>query len=107
MFRFVAAAAALSCAMFASPALAKEEFVQVKGTVSHAGLDLNNPAGAAEFDRRVARTARFICRRGVPTELQYGRLVNECRASVKASGREQLAELHAKLGAGSGAAAGE
>ena len=107
MVRSVAAAAALCCAAFASPALAVEEYVQVKGNVSYAGLDLNNPAGAAEFDKRVARTARHICRRGVPKELQYGRLVNECRASVKASGRDQLAGLRGKLETGAGSAPGE
>ena len=101
MVRSVAVAAARCCAAFASPALAVQEYDEVKGNVSYAGLDLSDPSDVAEFDRRVARTARYICRRGVPKELQYGRLVNDCRASVAASGKQQLASLTQK-GVGQG-----
>ena len=96
MVRSIALAVALSCAAFASPALAGDELVQVQGKVSYAGLDLSNPSGAAEFDKRVASEARRICRRGVPKEFQYGRVVNDCRASVMANGRKQLAILMEK-----------
>jgi UrcA family protein len=89
----IAAAVVLASVALAGPASANEEFVHVQGRVSYAGLDLHDPLGAAEFDKRVAKTARHICRRGVPKELQYGRVVNECRASVMASGRRQLAGL--------------
>ena len=107
MVRSIAAAVALSCAAFASPAFAVEETVEVKGRVSYAGLDLANPSDGAEFDKRVAQTARFICRRGVPKELRYGRLVNDCRSSVAASGRQELAALREKHRAGMGVASGE
>ena len=101
MVRSIAAAVALSCAAFASPAFAVEETVEVKGRVSYAGLDLANPSDGAEFDKRVARTARHMCRRGLPKELRYGRLVNDCRASVIASGKQELASLTQK-GVGQG-----
>ena len=96
MVRTIAMAVALSCAASASPALAGQEYDEVKGNVSYAGLDLGNASDVAEFDRRVANTARTICRRGVPRELQHGRLVNDCRASVVASGKQQLASLTQK-----------
>lgn len=93
MVRTVALAVALSCAAFASPALANDDFVNVQGRVSYAGLNFDNPSDLAEFDKRVARTAKQICRRGVPKDLQYSRLVNNCRESVRASGKQQLAAL--------------
>lgn len=97
MVRSIAAAVALVCAASASPALAAtgDDYIKVQGRVSYAGLDLNDPSSTAEFDQRVAREARHICRRGVPKELRYGRLVNDCRASVMASGKQQLASLRA------------
>ena len=93
MYGSIAAAVALACASLASPALANDEFVSVEGRVSRAGLNLADPSGAAEFNRRVARAARYICRRGLPKAYHYGRVVNECRASVMANGRQQLTDL--------------
>lgn len=109
MVRSIAAAVALACAASASPALAvaDDEFVKVEGRVSYAGLNLNDSSGAAEFNHRVAEQARHICRRGVPKEFRYGRLVNDCRASVMASGKQQLASLRARDGAASVKALGE
>ena len=100
MVRSIAAAVALGCAMCAGPALANDDFVHVQGRVSYAGLNFDNPSDLAEFDQRVARTAKQICRRGVPKDLQYSRLVNNCRASVMASGKQQLAVLTQSLGQG-------
>ena len=100
MYRSIAAAVALGCAALAVPAHAKEEIVRVQGQVSRAGLDLSAPSDAAEFNRRVARAARHICRRGVPKDYQYGRVVNECRASVMDNGRQLLTSLVEKGQAG-------
>ena len=107
MIRPIALAVALSCAAFASPAIASDEPVQVQGKVSYVGLDLDDPSGAVEFDKRVAREARRICRRGVPSEFQYGRVVNDCRASVMADGQHQFASLLEKNGADRRMAAGD
>lgn len=107
MVRHIAFAVALGCAVTAGPCYANEDFVEVKGRVSYAGLDLDQPSDIVEFNKRVARTAETICRKDVPRDLHYSPLVKECRASVVASGRQRLAELRDLPASASGINVGE
>lgn len=55
MNRFAAASAALAVAVLSAGAAAADS------RIVYGDLDLASPAGAAQFDRRVDRTARSVC----------------------------------------------
>jgi UrcA family protein len=54
-------AAVAACVTLSVPVRADSHEVTVKIPVSAAGLDLNQPAGAAELYRRLRRAARIAC----------------------------------------------
>ena len=56
--------AAAACAIILGPAHAKDHEVTVKISVSAAGLDLSQPAGAQKFYWRLKRAAWVACAHG-------------------------------------------
>ena len=75
---------------------AKEALVRVEGRVSYSDLDLNHPAGVAEAEQRIDRTARLICTRGVDRDLHYSPDVQACREGAASTAKAKLAQLLAE-----------
>jgi UrcA family protein len=61
---FICIAALAACAVLAGPVQAGDHEVTVNISVSTAGLDLSQPAGAHEVYRRIQRGARTACTGG-------------------------------------------
>src|ERR1700681_2266947 len=59
-----------ACGVLSAPVQAKSQEVTVKITVSTAGLDLNQPAGAREAYARLQRAAGIACTHGMRVDLQ-------------------------------------
>jgi UrcA family protein len=67
---FVCIAAVAACAVLSSPVQAKDHEVEVKISVSAAGLDLSQPAGARELYGRLQKAATIVCGNGNRVDLQ-------------------------------------
>jgi UrcA family protein len=63
-------AAAAACALLAGAAQADDRDVTIAITVSTAGLDLSQPAGAREAYRRIEHAAYIACTRGNRLDLE-------------------------------------
>jgi UrcA family protein len=67
---FICIAAVAACAVLAGPVQADDHEVTVNISVSTAGLDLSQPAGAREAYRRIQRGARIACTGGNRVDLE-------------------------------------
>jgi UrcA family protein len=67
-FTYVATLAA--CALLSGPIQCKERIVTLKVSVSTAGLDVRQPAGARELYSRLRHAANVVCGNGVRVGLQ-------------------------------------
>jgi UrcA family protein len=65
----VLGAAIVACALFAGSVAAKDQEFTVAYRVSTQGLDLNQPAGAREFYRRLKHAAEVVCTHGMRVDL--------------------------------------
>ena len=72
MIRFAAVSAAVAVAVLSASAAAASDY-----RVAFGDLDLGSPAGASQFDRRLARAARSACATGSRTAEA------ECRAAFR------------------------
>ena len=61
---FICIALLAACGVLSAPVQAKSHEVTVKITVSTAGLDLSQPAGAREAYARLQKAARVVCTDG-------------------------------------------
>jgi len=88
------AAATLSLAVSASPALAGPDDLPTQ-TISTAGLDLNTPEGQRMLDQRIERAARSVCQvDDVPTGSRIRSMAaRECLAKARASAQRQMASI--------------
>ncbi len=77
-FICIAAAAAAACAALSGPVHAKDHEVTVKISVSTAGLDLTQPAGAREVYRRLRLAALTACGDGGRVGLEPVASVHGC-----------------------------
>ena len=93
MVRSIVSMMAVALVLAGTPAAAHDGYVKVEGRVSYAGLDFSNPSDIKKFKKRLISQARLICRQGVSLELQFSPEVDECRSSVVASGKRELARL--------------
>jgi UrcA family protein len=59
-----------ACALLSGPLQAEEPFVTVKASVSFAGLDVGQPAGARALYVRVRHAAIEVCGRGMRVGLR-------------------------------------
>lgn len=84
MIKFLTAAV-LAAVAVAAPAFADPAASSVK--VSYTGLDLVNPAGRAEFDRRIARAVTQVC--NVDNSLEMRAEVQHCRTAAFTSAKAQ------------------
>ena len=69
-FTCLAAAAAAACTILAGPVQANDHEVTVNISVSTAGLDLSQPAGAQKFYWRLEHAARVACTHGYRVDLE-------------------------------------
>lgn len=67
---FICIALLGACAVLSAPVQAQSHEITVKITVSTAGLDLSQPAGALEAYARLQRAARIACTSGMRVDLQ-------------------------------------
>ena len=58
-----------ACALFLGPTQAKAKEVTVAFSVSAAGLDVSQPAGARELYRGLQNAARIVCTNGMRVDL--------------------------------------
>jgi UrcA family protein len=71
-------AAAAACALLAGPIQAGEETVTIKQSVSSAGIDPSQPAGARELYSRVQTAAHIVCGRGNRVGLRPVANIEKC-----------------------------
>ena len=100
MIRKSTASALLFASFLTTAALAEEpsressalpRVVAVSASIEFDDLDLQSPAGIAEFQRRAARTAREMCRPdAVPAGPGRGRVDGHCYRQAMASARAQI-----------------
>ena len=93
MIRTVVSAAALACAIAASPVLANEPMAKVQGRVAYRDLDLSNPDHLAKLNQRIEEKARDLCIQGIDKGWRGSPEVEACEASVIASGQKRIAAL--------------
>ena len=67
---FICIALLAACGVLSAPVQAKSHEVTVKITVSTAGLDLSQPAGAREVYARLQKAAGIACTHGMRVDLQ-------------------------------------
>ncbi len=67
---FICIALLAACGVLSAPIQAKSHEVTVKITVSTAGLDLSQPAGAREAYARLQKAAGIACTHGMRVDLQ-------------------------------------
>ena len=67
---FICIALVAACAVLSAPVQAKSHEVTVKITVSAAGLDLSQPAGAREAYARLQKAADIACTHGMRVDLE-------------------------------------
>lgn len=67
---FICIALLAACAVLSAPVQAKSHEVTVTITVSTAGLDLSQPAGAREAYARLQKAAGIACSHGMRVDLQ-------------------------------------
>jgi len=75
---FICIAAVAACAALSGPVHAKDHEVTVKISVSTAGLDLTQPAGAREVYRRLRLAALTACGDGGRVDLEPVASVHGC-----------------------------
>lgn len=75
---FICIAAVVVCAALSGPVHAKDHEVTVKISVSTAGLDLTQPAGAREVYRRLRLAALTACGDGGRVDLEPVASVHGC-----------------------------
>ena len=71
-------AASAACAVLSAPVQAKSHEVTVKITVSTAGLDLSQPAGAREAYARLQKAADIACTHGNRVDLEPPTSLHAC-----------------------------
>ena len=69
-FRFIRAAAAIACTLFAGNVAAAGREVTVAIHVSMQGVDITQPAGAQKFYERLKHAAQVACTHGNRVDLQ-------------------------------------
>ncbi len=71
-------AASAACAVLLAPVQAKSHEVTIKSTVSTAGLDPSQPAGAHELYARLRKAADFACTDGGMVGLEPVANLHDC-----------------------------
>jgi UrcA family protein len=106
---FTCIAVVAACAILSAPVQAKDHEVTVNISVSTAGLDLSQPAGARELYRRLQRAADTACGHGDRVDLQpptsYGRCYEDALGNaVRSAHRQQLSIVYLVMHTASDAA---
>lgn len=99
-----AAAASLTLAIAAQPALAQTTYgqsdapVRQQAEVRFGDLDLSTSQGQLELDRRVANAARTVCRTPAPIGSKIDRIDGKCYAEAVKSAKPRMAALSERKG---------
>jgi UrcA family protein len=96
---YVYVAAASAGAVFLAPTQANAKDVTVEFSVSAAGLDLSQPAGARELYRRLKNAARIVCTHGMRVNLEPATSFSDCYEkalgeAVRSTHRPQLTVVY-------------
>ncbi len=88
-----------ACALFLGPTQAKAKEVTVAFSVSAAGLDVSQPAGARELYRRLQNAARIVCTNGMRVDLEPASSLSVCYEkalgeAVRSTDRPQLSVVY-------------
>ena len=68
--RSLAIPAIAACALISTPIQANEQYVSVRETVTTAGLDVSQPAGAQQLYFRLLQAANLVCGKGLRVGLK-------------------------------------
>jgi UrcA family protein len=87
------------CTILSAPVQAKDHQVTVNISVSTAGLDLSQPAGAREMYRQLQRAADTACGHGNRVDLQPPTSYSDCYEkalgnAVRSAHRQQLSIVY-------------
>jgi UrcA family protein len=96
---FICIAAVSACAILAGPVHAEDHAVTVNISISTAGLDLSQPAGAREVYRRIQGAARTACTDGNRLDLKPPTSYTGCYEkalgdAVRSAHRRQLSIVY-------------
>ncbi|MGC1722381.1 MAG: UrcA family protein [Isosphaeraceae bacterium] len=96
---FICIALLAACAVLSAPVQANDHEVTVNISVSTAGLDLSQPAGAREMYRRLQRAADTACGHGNRVDLQPPTSYTDCYekalgSAVRSAHRQQLSIVY-------------
>jgi UrcA family protein len=96
---YVCVTTVAACALFLGSTQAKAKEVTVQFSVSAAGLDLSQPAGARELYRRLQNAARIVCTHGMRVDLAPATRLSGCYEkalgeAVRSTHRPQLSVVY-------------
>jgi len=96
---YVCVTAVAACALFLGSTQVRAKEVTVAFSVSAAGLDVSQPAGAHELYRRLQNAARIVCTHGMRVDLEPASSLSACYEkalgeAVRSTHRPELSAVY-------------